>query len=195
LDRCSRWAHGDVDAAGTLAETAVLVGSDAYGVLLGSALGVLGSSFSLGEVHSLKDRDVTSDSEGSVLGLDSEGCVGSLCALAAVGLADLVELHIWLRSEFADLSCLCVLEEGLGETRAQGWQLSEVAGALWELSETWLLDCDVVTVATPVASLDLSEVLCTLLSKTVSDGALGIDSASEEGHQQDNVAFHFSRDT
>lgn len=103
------WAHNELDALGLGTEAAVVVGGDAYCVLLGEALRVLGSSFSLGEVHALEDGDGSADGEGPVLGLNSKGSVCCLSALAAVGLADLVELDIGLRRELAHLGGLCTL--------------------------------------------------------------------------------------
>jgi hypothetical protein len=103
------WAHGEFDALGGGAKAAVLVGGDADCVFLRAALRVLCGSLPLGEVHALEDGDGSADGEGSVLGLNSEGGMGRLSALAAVGLADLVELHIRLRCELRDLSCLCAL--------------------------------------------------------------------------------------
>lgn len=88
------WASNNLDAFGSSTEATVLVGGDANSVLLGKALRVLGSSFSLGEVDSLEDVDGTLDGEGSVLSLNGEGGMSSLSAFAAVGLADLVELSV-----------------------------------------------------------------------------------------------------
>ena len=71
-------------------EATIGVVVNANGVLLGEALGDLGSSFSLSEVDSLEDGDGTLDNQGPVLGLDGEGGVSRLSAFSAVGLADLL---------------------------------------------------------------------------------------------------------
>ena len=88
------WASNNLNAFWSSTEATVLVGGDANGVLLGEALRVLGSSFSLSEVDSLENVDGSLDGEGSVLGLNGEGGMSSLSAFAAVGLADLVELSV-----------------------------------------------------------------------------------------------------
>jgi hypothetical protein len=67
---------------------------NANSVLLGEALGFIGSSFSHSEVGSLEDGDGTLDIEGSVLSLNGEGGVSRLSAFAAVCLADLVEMGV-----------------------------------------------------------------------------------------------------
>jgi hypothetical protein len=111
-------------------EATVGVGGDANGVLLGEALGVLGSSLSLSEVNSLEDGDGTLDGEGSVLGLDGKGSVSGLSALAAVGLADLVVLGVGDGVELSDLAGFGVLLVALGDTSTEAWKLGELAWAL-----------------------------------------------------------------
>jgi hypothetical protein len=110
-------------------EATVGVGGDANGVLLGEALGVLGSSLSLGEVNSLEDGDGSLDLEGSVLGLDGEGGVSGLSAFAAVGLADLVVLGVGDGAELSNLAGFGVLLVALGDTGTETWELAEVAWA------------------------------------------------------------------
>ena len=64
-------AYCEGDAFWRSAQTAIAVGCDADGVFLGVADCFLGSSFSLGEVHSFEDRDFSKDLEFSLLLLDS----------------------------------------------------------------------------------------------------------------------------
>ena len=99
-------------------------------MLLGEALGNFSSSFSLSEVDSLEDRDGTLDGEGSVLGLNGEGGVGSLSAFAAVGLADLVVLGVGDGSELTHLGGFSVLLVALADTGTETWELGEVAWAV-----------------------------------------------------------------
>lgn len=106
-----------------------------------------------------------------------------LSALAAVGLADLVELGVGDGSEGAHLSCLCALFEGLREATAQARKLSEVAWALGELAKRRLSNGDVITACYPVAALDLSEILGLFLSETGLECVSSRDSAGEESNQ------------
>jgi len=110
-------------------EATVGVGGNAYGVLLGNALGVLSSSFSLGNVNSLEDRDRSLDVEGSVLGLDGESSVCRFSAFAAVGLADLVVLGVGDGIELSNLAGFSVLLVALRDTSTEAWKLTEVARA------------------------------------------------------------------
>jgi hypothetical protein len=114
---------------GLSTESTVLVSGDANSVLLGKALRVLGSSFSLGEVDSLKNVDGTLDCEGSVLGLNSEGGMSSLSAFAAVSLADLVELSVGNSRECLNLCHFSSLLEALALSSTKSWELREVARA------------------------------------------------------------------
>jgi hypothetical protein len=127
-------------------EATIGVGSNANGVLLGEALGVLGSSLSLSEVDSLEDGDGTLDGEGSVLGLDGEGGMSRLCAFAAVGLADLVELGVGDGVKLGHLAGFGVLLVALRDTGTEAWELSELAGAFnIESREVQVAHADVVT--------------------------------------------------
>ena len=114
-------ANLDGDALLVSTEATVLVGSNADGLFLGNALGVLSGSLSLGEVNSLEAGDGTLDGEGSVLSLDGAGGVSSLSALAAVGLADLVVLSVGNGSQLGDLSGFGVLLVALGEAGTETW--------------------------------------------------------------------------
>ena len=125
-----RGASLDGNALLLSTEATIGVGSNANGVLLGEALGVLGSSLSLSEVNSLEDGDGTLDGEGSVLGLDGKGSVSGLSALAAVGLADLVVLGVGDGVELSDLAGFGVLLVALGDTSTEAWKLGELAWAL-----------------------------------------------------------------
>ena len=111
-------------------EATIGVGSNANGVLLSEAFGVLGSSLSLSEVNSLEDGDGTLDSEGSVLCLDGEGGMSRLSAFAAVGLADLVVLGVGDGVKLGHLAGFGVLLVALRDTGTEAWELSELAGAL-----------------------------------------------------------------
>ena len=104
-----------------------------------------------------------------------------LSALAAVGLADLVELGVGDGSEGAHLSCLSALFESLREATAQARKCSEVAWALGELTKRRLSNGDVVTA--PVAALDLSQVLSLFLTETGLECISSRDSAGEECNQ------------
>ena len=163
-------------------EATVGVGSDANGVLLGEALGVLGSSLSLGEVNSLEDGDGTLDGEGPVLGLDGEGGVSGLSAFAAVGLADLVELGVGDGVELGNLAGFGVLLVTLRDTSTEAWELSELAGALnVESGEVQVANANVargggVLTGEVVDGGDFSEVLDVLLAEAGSG-----DDTSEEG--------------
>ena len=110
-------------------EATVGVGGNAYGVLLGNALGILSSSFSLGNIYSLEYRDRSLDVEGSVLGLDGKGSVCRFSAFAAVGLADLIVLSIRDGIELGNLASFSVLLVALRDTSTKTWELAEVARA------------------------------------------------------------------
>jgi len=174
-------------------EATVGVGGDANGVLLGEALGVLGSSLSLGEVNSLEDGDGTLDGEGSVLGLDGEGGVSGLSAFAAVGLADLVELGVGDGVKLGHLAGFGVLLVALRDTGTEAWELSELAGALnIESGEVKVTQADVAAGGGVVGELDmsgdLSEVLHVLLTEGLLEALSGSSNdASEEGDEED---FH-----
>jgi hypothetical protein len=163
-------------------EATVGVGGDAHGVLLGEALGVLGSSLSLGEVDSLEDGDGTLDGEGPVLGLDGEGGVSGLSAFAAVGLADLVELGVGDGVELGYLAGFGVLLVALRDTSTEAWELGELAGALnVESGEVQVANANVARgggfiTGEVVDSGDFSEVLDVLLAEAGSG-----DDTSEEG--------------
>lgn len=88
------WAHFEDNTFLRCTETAVLVVGNANSVFLRLALGFFGSSLSLGENNSLSHVDLTVDAEGSVLCLELNRGMGSLSTLAAVGLANLVELCV-----------------------------------------------------------------------------------------------------
>jgi len=174
-------------------EATIGVGSDANGVLLGEALGVLGSSLSLGEVNSLEDGDGTLDGEGPVLGLDGEGGVSGLSAFAAVGLADLVELGVGDGVELGNLAGFGVLLVALRDTGTEAWELSKLAGALnIESGEVQVAHADVAAGGVVVGELDmsgdLSEVLHVLLTEGLLEALRGrSNDASEEGDEED---FH-----
>jgi len=174
-------------------EATVGVGGDANGVLLGEALGVLGSSLSLGEVNSLEDGDGTLDGEGPVLGLDGEGGVSGLSAFAAVGLADLVELGVGDGVKLGHLAGFGVLLVALRDTGTEAWELSELAGALnIESGEVQVAHADVAAGGDVVGELDmsgdLSEVLHVLLTEGLLEALRGSsDDTSEEGDEED---FH-----
>jgi hypothetical protein len=163
-------------------EATVGVGGDANGVLLGEALGVLGSSLSLGEVNSLEDGDGTLDGEGPVLGLDGEGGVSGLSAFAAVGLADLVELGVGDGVELGNLAGFGVLLVTLRDTSTEAWELSELAGALnvesgeVQVANANVARCGGVITGEALDGGDFSEVLDVLLAEAGSG-----DDTSEEG--------------
>jgi len=191
------WASNDGDALGGSTESTVLVVSDANSVLLGEALWVLGSSFSLGEVNSLKNVDGTLDGEGSVLSLDGEGGMSSLSAFAAVGLADLVELSIGNSGEWLNLCHFTSLFEALALTGTETWELSEVA---WAFKDGLVIEtCTEIgrnlAFVHWILPFSLSKVLCAHLTKALLECWLSvwgsIDSSSEEGDQEDSVASHF----
>jgi hypothetical protein len=176
-------------------EATVLIGSNANGVFLGEALGVLGSSFSLGEVNSLEDGYGTLDGEGSVLGLDGEGGMSRLSAFAAVGLADLVVLGVRDGVELGNLAGFSVLLVALRDTCTEAWELSELAWAfnveLWEgQAANW--EVALVHVAFRGELLDcgnFSEVLDVLLAEAVLQALRGSsDNTSEESNEEE---FHF----
>jgi hypothetical protein len=125
-----RGASLDGNALLLSTEATIGVGSNANGVLLSEAFGVLGSSLSLSEVNSLEDGDGTLDSEGSVLGLDGEGGMSRLSAFAAVSLANLVELGVGDGVKLSHLAGFGVLLVALRDTGTEAWELSELAGAL-----------------------------------------------------------------
>ncbi len=192
-------ANLDGDALLISTEATVLVGSNADSLLLGNALGVLSGSLSLGEVNSLEDGDGTLDGEGSVLGLDCEGGVSSLSALAAVSLADLVVLSVGDGSQLGDLSGFGVLLVALGETGTETWEGVEGAWALnVEGGEAEVGGVDVggavagSLTSTEVDDLRLSEVVGGLLSEAGLEGVLGSgsDDTSEEG-EEDDLHFMF----
>ena len=168
-------------------EATVGVGSNANSVLLSEALGVLGSSLSLGEVDSLEDGDGTLDGEGSVLGLDCEGGMSGLSAFAAVGLADLVELGVWDGIELGNLAGFGVLLVALGDTGTEAWELRELAGALnVESGEVQVANADVASGGHFISGEgadggDLSEVLDVLLAEAGSG-----DDTNEEGDEEDS---------
>jgi hypothetical protein len=161
-------------------EATIGVGSNANGVLLGEALGVLGSSLSLSEVDSLEDGDGTLDGEGSVLGLDGEGGMSRLSAFAAVGLADLVELGVGDGVKLGHLAGFGVLLVALRDTSTEAWELSELAGALnIESGEVQVANANVASggdIITGEDGGDFSEVLDVLLAEAGSG-----DDTSEEG--------------
>ncbi len=187
-----RRARGNGNALLISTEATVGVGGDANGVLLSEALGVLGSSFSFGEVDSLEDGDGALDLEGSVLGLDGEGGVSGLSALAAVGLADLVVLGVGDGVELGHLAGFGVLLVALGDTGTETWELAEVAWALnVELREVEVANGDVAghVLSTEVGGRwDLSEVLNVLLAEAVLDG-LG-SSSDDTSEESDEEEFH-----
>lgn len=117
------------DALDVGAKTTVLVVGDAHGVLLGAAEGLLGGSLSLGVVDLLDHGDLTVDVECPVLGLNSEGRVGSSCALAAVGLADLAVLSVRYLLEVLCLDGLDPLLKALSLASAEARKLRECAWA------------------------------------------------------------------
>ena len=185
----------DSDALLFSTEATVLVGSDADGVLLGVALGVLSGSLSLGEVDSLEDGDGTLDGEGSVLSLDGEGGVSSLSALAAVGLADLVVLNVGDGVEFGDLAGFSVLLVALGDTGTEAWELVELAWALnIERGEIEVTKRDVARADFTLGSEaggngggDFNEVLDVLLAEAVLEASGGSsDDTSEESNEEDS---------
>jgi hypothetical protein len=168
-------------------EATVGVGSNANSVLLGEALGVLGSSLSLGEVNSLEDGDGTLDGESSVLGLDGEGGMSGLSAFAAVGLADLVELGVGDSVELGNLAGFGVLLVALRDTSTEAWELRELAGALnIESGEVQVANANVASGGNFVGGEvmdggDFSEVLDVLLAEAGSG-----DDTSEEGDEDDS---------
>ena len=160
-------------------EATVGVSSNANSVFLGEALGVLGSSLSLGEVDSLEDGDGTLDGESSVLGLDGEGGMSGLSAFAAVGLADLVELGVGDGVELGNLAGFGVLLVALRDTSTEAWELSELAGALnIESGEVQVANANVARGGGVIIGEDgdFSEVLDVLLAEAGSG-----DDTSEEG--------------
>ena len=180
-------AHCEGDAFWGCAEATVVVGGDTDCVFLGFAYWLLSSSFSLGEVHSFKDRDGSLDGESSVLGLDCEGSMCWFGAFAAVGLADLVELSVGHSRQRLNLSCFSELLEALTLTSTESGELGEVAVA------RDVLEADVAKArgdlaAWPVIAvlfnLNLSEVLGIHLPETILQGGRGLgcsgDGASEE---------------
>ena len=180
LGRELRGASLDGNALLLSTEATIGVGSNANGVLLGEALGVLGSSLSLSEVDSLKDGDGTLDGEGSVLGLDGEGGVSRLSAFAAVGLADLVELGVGDGVELGYLAGFGVLLVALRDTSTEAWELSELAGALnIESGEVQVANANVARGGGVIIGEDegdFSEVLDVLLAEAGSG-----DDTSEKG--------------
>ena len=185
----------DSDALLFSTEATVLVGSDADGVLLGVALGVLSGSLSLGEVDSLEDGDGTLDGEGSVLSLDGESGVSSLSALAAVGLADLVVLNVGDGVEFGDLAGFSVLLVALGDTSTEAWELVELAWALnVERGEIEVANREVARADFTLGgkgggngSGDFDEVLDVLLAEAVLEASGGSsDDTSEESNEEDS---------
>jgi hypothetical protein len=168
-------------------EATVGVGSNANSVLLGEALGVLGSSLSLGEVNSLEDGDGTLDGESSVLSLDGEGGMSGLSAFAAVGLADLVELGVGDGVELGNLAGFGVLLVALRDTSTEAWELRELAGALnIESGEVQVANANVASGGDFVGGEaldggDFSEVLDVLLAEAGSG-----DDTSEEGDEDDS---------
>jgi hypothetical protein len=174
-------------------EATIGVGSNANGVLLGEALGVLGSSLSLGEVNSLEDGDGTLDGEGSVLGLDGEGGVSGLSAFAAVGLADLVELGVGDGVELGNLAGFGVLLVALRDTGTEAWELSELAGALnIESGEVKVANADVAAGGDVGGEIDLSGDLSEVLHVLLTEGFLealrgSSNDTSEEGDEEE---FH-----
>ena len=187
-----RGASLDGNALLLSTEATVGVGSNANSVLFSEALGVLGSSFSLGEVNSLKDGDGTLDGESSVLGLDCEGGMSGLSAFAAFGLADLIELGVGDGVELGNLAGFSVLLVALRDTGTEAWELSELAGALnFETGEVKVAQADVAAgrgVGTEVdVDGNLSEVLHVLLPKGFLEALRGSsDDTSEEGDEDDS---------
>ena len=175
------------------AEATIGVGSNANGVLLGEALGVLGSSFSLSEVDSLEDGDGTLDGEGSVLGLDGEGGVSRLSAFAAVGLADLVELGVGDGVKLGHLAGFGVLLVALRDAGTEAWQLCELAGALnIQSGQVKVAQADVAASGDVGSEVDLSGDLCEVLHVLLTEGLLealrgSSNDTSEEGDEED---FH-----
>lgn len=124
------WAELDLNALGSGTDSTVLVVGDAYSVLLGNALRVLGSAFSLSEGDFLADFDGSGNVEDSGLDLSGEGSMSSLSTLAALGLACLVELGVGNGSEGGQLGDLSLLLEALAHTATEAWELREFARAL-----------------------------------------------------------------
>ena len=89
-----RGAYGNSCAFLSSSKATVGISGNTDSLFLSEALGVLGGSFSLGKVDSLKYRDSTLNCEGSVLCLNGEGSMSSLSAFAAVCLTDLIESSI-----------------------------------------------------------------------------------------------------
>jgi hypothetical protein len=174
-------------------EATIGVGSNANGVLLGEALGVLGSSLSLSEVDSLEDGDGTLDGEGSVLGLDGEGGMSRLSAFAAVGLADLVELGVGDGVKLGHLAGFGVLLVALRDTGTEAWELSELAGALnIESGEVKVANADVAAGGDVGGEIDLSGDLSEVLHVLLTEGFLealrgSSNDTSEEGDEEE---FH-----
>ena len=174
-------------------EATVGVGGDANGVLLGEALGVLGSSLSLSEVDSLEDGDGTLDGEGSVLGLDGEGGVSRLSAFAAVGLVDLIELGDGDGVKLGHLAGFGVLLVALRDTGTEAWELSELAGALnIEIGEVKVANADVAAGGDVGGEIDLSGDLSEVLHVLLTEGFLealrgSSNDTSEEGDEEE---FH-----
>ena len=127
-----RRAHWEGDAWWGRAETTVLVVCNNNGISLGVADCLLSSSFSLGEVHSFKDRDGSLDGESSVLGLDGEGSMCWLSAFAAVGLLEFAELGVGNSRQRLNLSCFSELLEALTLSGTEAWDGAEVAWA-WKV--------------------------------------------------------------
>lgn len=166
------WAEFDSNALGGLTDTTVLVVGDAHGVLLGNALRVLGSAFSLSEGDFLADFDGSGNVEDSGLDLSGEGSMSSLSTLAALGLACLVELGVGNGSEGGQLGDLSLLLEALAHTATEAWELREFAGALkrrkFDVRELVVAISEFelpVTVGT--LALCLSKVLGVVLSQSV----------------------------
>lgn len=190
-------AELDGNALGSGTDSTVLVVGDADGVLLGDALRVLGSAFSLSEGHLLADFDGAGNVEDSGLELSGEGSVGSLSALAAFGLAGLVECGIGDGRERGQLGHLSLLLEALAHTTTEAGEFCEIAGALKvrdgdiRKGQIEIANWDFAT-NTAVVALCLSQILGVVLSKTVLQRGLrrsGCDETNEESCN--NVVFHF----